>query len=182
MAQTEQRAQKPTIRLEIQTLPLTLIELTDGELARAVEAARATVNAPRLLERLEAEQQQRQEDAKARVEECVALVAECESLLAEAEHQSAADVEALERTPQRERSQELYQRARASWRRAFSRAHDLYHATHGDRRFYRPYRLPEVFQGMREQLRPVEDTEWRAKIARLIALKGPKTAAIGNGG
>jgi hypothetical protein len=151
-------------------------------LGRAIEAARAAVEAPARLARLEREQRRRAVQAEADDRERADLLARLTQQLADLERQYDADLRELEQSPAGGRSARCA-RAYRSGKRCFSFAHDLHGCTR-DRRFHRSWRVPddlrvaagptgEAFMRSVRGKAPAVANPWRADVVRLRQLIGP---------
>ncbi len=173
------------------TLPLDLLALEDAALTTAVAKLREMTVAPALLLQAEAEQQRRQDAARACAAERDLLLAKLTQHLADLEAQHCADLVDLERTPQVE-AYPVCRRTYVSGRLAYSLAHDL-HGLTGDHAFHRPYGVPDAvvlaggaagaaFMRSIQGKPPALEAPWRADLERLRALTGPRASRIANGG
>lgn len=177
--------------LHISTLPLEVIGLDDAGLARAIEAARASVNAETILERLEAEHQRRVEQNAAKDAERDALLAELTEHRDDYRRIFEQQLAELDHTPPFEAGP-LVASAYEMGMRGYSLSHDLAAVTGDRQRFEMRYDVPDqlVLHGGRaaeaflanQRGRPsTVETPWDADMARLRELM-PRVARIGNGG
>jgi len=183
--------------------PIALDALPDAELRQRIGAA--LLDASPDLPGLEAERQRRLTatahtrlaDAEAQRRQIAADAAERDALLAaltrqlaDLEQQHRDDLALLDATPQGQ-AYTIVERAYRSGRAAYSLSHDL-HGLTGDRRFYRPYRVPdalalhggavgEAFMRSIAGRPPRLETPWRPDVERLREL-WPHVERIANGG